>query len=496
MSTIACPPTELDATRAALALRDRGKQEQALQLLDLALKRWPSSARLYQTEGLLHRSVGQSAEAMQSLARAARLAPTDAKIAHAIARVTLEAGLPASRLFMQARSMAPQDGSILLGLAAARLAEGAAELGIAELEAAVAGSPAWIEGHDALANLRWLSGRVDSFAASYEIALAKHAQNHVLWSALINRWMLVERFDVVLDLVDAARRACGDRVELLVSEAAAASETGEHDRADQLFELLRGQTDLNLVVRHIRHLLRTGRTREAAERGEPLLQGDLANHVWPYMGVCWRLLGDRRLQWLEAEGSPIRTIKLFSSGEAEQLAAVLRPLHTDRMPPLGQSVRGGTQTDGPLFARIDPEIRRLRVRIEEALSAFVADPGPPDARHPVLRHRGRRLRFAGSWSVRLTGAGHHSNHIHPQGWFSSALHIAVPEMVSDTGARAGWLTLGAPPAELGIDLPPVREIEPLPGQLILFPSIMWHGTRPFPAGERMSVAFDIAHPVA
>jgi hypothetical protein len=37
-------------------------------------------------------------------------------------------------------------------------------------------------------------------------------------------------------------------------------------------------------------------------------------------------------------------------------------------------------------------------------------------------------------------------------------------------------------------------VEPKPGRLALFPSTMWHGTRKFPAGERMTVAFDVAMP--
>ena len=120
-------------------------------------------------------------------------------------------------------------------------------------------------------------------------------------------------------------------------------------------------------------------------------------------------------------------------------------------------------------------------------------PLPPiDSRHPLLRHRRNRpVRFAGAWSVRLTGEGYHVSHNHPQGWISSAFYVALPESIPD---RTGWLRLGVPQAELGIDLPAFRWIEPQVGRLVLFPSTMWHGTLPFPAGERMTVAFDVAPP--
>jgi hypothetical protein len=100
-------------------------------------------------------------------------------------------------------------------------------------------------------------------------------------------------------------------------------------------------------------------------------------------------------------------------------------------------------------------------------------------------------RSPGGW---LRGAGHHTNHIHPQGWLSSAFYVSVASQELMGPAPAGWLALGEPPAELGLDLPPLRMIEPKPGRLVLFPSIMWHGTVPFAGGERLSVAFDVAPP--
>jgi hypothetical protein len=101
------------------------------------------------------------------------------------------------------------------------------------------------------------------------------------------------------------------------------------------------------------------------------------------------------------------------------------------------------------------------------------------------------VRFTGSWSVRLVDGGFHSNHVHPRGWISSALYLSLPETMR---GDEGWLSLGEPPAELGLELEPKHMIEPKPGQLVLFPSWMFHGTRPFPKGERLTVAFDVAPP--
>ena len=95
--------------------------------------------------------------------------------------------------------------------------------------------------------------------------------------------------------------------------------------------------------------------------------------------------------------------------------------------------------------------------------------------------------------MRLTGGGRHIDHVHPAGWLSSALYIALPTEVERGGGEAGWLALGQA-GDLVPDLPPIRVVEPKPGRLVLFPSTMWHGTRPFGAGERLTVAFDVRRP--
>ena len=108
-----------------------------------------------------------------------------------------------------------------------------------------------------------------------------------------------------------------------------------------------------------------------------------------------------------------------------------------------------------------------------------------------MRERRDGFRIKGSWSVRLSSQGFHINHFHGDGWISSAFYVALPPTLGDAANPAGWLTLGQPSEELGLNLPPLHVIEPKPARLVLFPSTLWHGTLPFSAGERLTVAFDI-----
>ena len=226
---------------------------------------------------------------------------------------------------------------------------------------------------------------------------------------------------------------------------------------------------------------------------EHWMDGDSAHLFWPYASIAWRQAGDPRATWLERDERLVLITDLTPQlPPLDRLADKLRDLHSRSGRFLDQSVRGGTQTDGPLLSRLDPEIRALRTAIVGAVDAYRAQLPPVVAVHPMLRYRrDAPVRFAGSWSVRLAGAGHHSNHVHPQGWISSAFYVALPDRLD---GESGWLTLGEPQVELGTGLAPMHRIEPKAGHLVLFPSMLWHGTVPFDAGERLSVAFDVAPP--
>jgi hypothetical protein len=181
----------------------------------------------------------------------------------------------------------------------------------------------------------------------------------------------------------------------------------------------------------------------------------------------------------------------LTSSQLDEIAATLRTLHGERAPPIGQSVRGGTQTAGQLFLRSDPEIVMLTDALAAAIRQFFGSLPNADPRHPLLKHRDMGIAFGPSWSIRFTGSGHHAAHFHPNGILSSACYIALPDTLADPIEKPGWLEIGRPPPELRTDLGPLATFEPKPGRLVLFPSFLFHGTRPFTGGERLTVAFDL-----
>jgi predicted Zn-dependent protease len=456
-------------------------------------ERHPGHVQAQQLLGLVARACGESALALAAFRTAAKLAPQDPLIAHSHARTALEAGAPSAALFAAAATLAPQDGGVLLGQAAALLQEGRAAEGVALLERTLAANPLWLDGHRSLAALRGQLGE-DPLAAVRQ-ALQRHPRAPELHHLAIS--LALQARDLVRagEAIAAATAALGTQRWLTLLAAHVASESGALTDADEGYAAAGPARDANEAWMAARHLLRREQPEPAAAMLEPWLGKPGEHAIWPYLGLAWRLAGDPRHQWLE--GDP-RLVGVYDIGlDPSELAALadhLRALHVATAAPLDQSVRGGTQTDGNLLLRAECPIRDLRERLLAVVERHIAQLPAPEAGHPTLPRTRAPVRIAGSWSVRLEDAGFHTDHVHPQGWFSSALYIALPETLG-RGAEdhAGWLSLGEA-RDIVPGLAPLRLVEPKPGRLVLFPSTMWHGTRPFPAGERLTVAFDIARP--
>ncbi|MES2497492.1 MAG: putative 2OG-Fe(II) oxygenase [Pseudomonadota bacterium] len=490
------PSDAAAAEELARTALETESEDSALPLVIAAAGYHRDNPRLWQWVGLLHRSLGEHDLALPAFDRAAAIAPGDIRIAQGRAQVALEAGLDAVGLFETAIALEPNNGEMLLSRAAARVAIGDSERAVAEIEALIAQHPGWYAGHDRLIQIRWMMGDRERATELVDRTATANPADLNLWRVLILALIAAGRHEAALDAIRRGRVTLGEQLIFTANEATALSEMGAPAEADRLFEMLTGANDLSIAIRHVRHQLRTGRVDGAL----PIIERWLSPHgdrrgMWPYAAAAWRLSGDRRSTWLEDDPAFVRVIDLADRiSDIDHLSTVLRGLHRAKGQHLDQSVRGGTQTDGPLFSRIEPEIRALRALILDAVADHVARLPDPDPRHPLLAYgRPARPRFAGSWSVRLAGEGHHANHVHPAGWISSAFYLTVPDEVG-TGGSEGWLTLGAPQAELGLAIEPYRRIDPRPGRLVLFPSTMWHGTLPFRTGERLTVAFDIALP--
>jgi tetratricopeptide (TPR) repeat protein len=486
---------DVDAVlRAGVKALETGRHADALPATEAALKVHPRNLGLLHLAGLLHSGVENPGAALKAFRKASALAPEDGPIAAAHAIAANDAGMPALPLFERARRLAPDDGPLLLAQASALLSEGRVDEALEAVERRLDQSPGWREGHICAARLRWVRGERETFTASLEKAERAAPRDLNLWCLHLETLFGASRSEAVLELLPRARAAAGANRVFDEAEAMAVADLGRTEEADRLFANLSQSRNISLILHYVRHLLRSGRVEEVVRRGDAALADKPHPLLWPYLSLAWRLTGDPRWEWLEGDPSFTGIYDLgVKLPRLDALARSLRARHTTRNEPLHQSVRGGTQSEGNLFSMLDPEIRALRLAILEAVEEHVPRLPPHRPGHPLLLEKRGPIRFAGSWSVRLTGGGHHANHNHPAGWLSSAFYVALPKPGEGDSADAGHLVLGEF-NEIGIDLPPLRVVEPRPGRLVLFPSTMWHSTRPFGAGERLTVAFDVAPP--
>lgn len=208
----------------------------------------------------------------------------------------------------------------------------------------------------------------------------------------------------------------------------------------------------------------------------------------------WRMSRDARYAALYDYSKMVRAYQLETppgwaslTAYLEDLGQALNRLHRLKAHPVGQSLRGGSQTTTQLTQVDDAAVAAFFEAVDRPIRDYMSALGSGD--DPLRRRNTGCYRVQGSWSVRLQPNGYHTDHIHSEGWLSSACHIALPASVGE-GGREGWLRFGAPPGLPNLEAE--HYVQPRPGALVLFPSYMWHGTVPFGGdASRLTLAFDV-----
>ena len=354
----------------------------------------------------------------------------------------------------------PQDLDLRCNLAHALLEEGRGEAGLDCLRGApgrgghpqlraAEGALLHALGRDAeaLAVLRAVTatGQVDE-TAWLNLALVERARGaHAAALAAL---------DEACDIGPDHARAAAERVEVLLLLG----------RADAACEAADGFLDRHPGDRQL--LAAAALALEAA--GQPAAARDIAD--------------PRRMVTLHDHADGVLTPALCA-----ELAAIVEQDPSGRDDPFGKATRGGRQT-----GELDPASHPALLALESLLLDLLRDEGPGDADDDDI---GLRL-----WGTRLSAGGAQSPHHHPLGEMSGVVYVGQPEDMQAADPEAGALVFGRPPARIAgapgladaVDAEHV--VAPAPGLVVLFPSHLWHATRPFSAaGARVSLAFDAVY---
>lgn len=150
----------------------------------------------------------------------------------------------------------------------------------------------------------------------------------------------------------------------------------------------------------------------------------------------------------------------------------------------------GTQSSGNLFKRSEASFRTLAEIIKQEFINYKDHYAGADCE--LIKSFPSTLEFTSSWYVKMRQGGHLDPHIHEIGWISGAVYLAMPK--NKQHPEEGCFEYGTH----GDNYPqkhkdfPAALVAPNVGDIVLFPSSLFHRTVPFGSNEeRICIAFDL-----
>ncbi|HVZ68733.1 MAG TPA: tetratricopeptide repeat protein [Rhizomicrobium sp.] len=524
----------------AQLLRSLGRAGEAIPLLEEALRFAPDDARIFLELGLAHAANSAFTAAEETYRKALKLKPDFAAAALAltaclIAQERADEVETVAADALKHPTLSPRErAALMLNLSIARVQQQRAAESLKLLDEARRLAPNLPQADYNRANTLQMLGRMEeaeraylmalranpldlrahtglnqllyrmaspNFLRSYDEAARSNPRAHALFAEKAKFLFLAGRFDDAKTSYIRALEGEPENAAWREGLAQVLTRLGAFGEASAQFDrvLQSGRATADTCSAYAENLLRAGDPEKGLALSEQALSrapdDQLAIALW---GTALRRLSDARESELNDYENFLRIYDLdppegFSDMAAFNAAlnASLDPLHTDRREHINQTLRLGTKTLGNLFGTGNRLVDLLQAQIDKAIADFLAEM-KESAQHPLLRRRTRAFAYAGSWSVRLSDCGFHTNHVHPKGWISSAYYVDVPGVAADPAARQGWIKFGETNFDAGLADPVRRAVQPVPGRLVLFPSYMWHGTIPFrSASTRTTIAFDV-----
>lgn len=357
--------------------------------------------------------------------------------------------------------------------------------------------PAYADAHRDLAQQVWMrTGDRTKMLAMLDAALAKAPQDVALW--LVKAQALETAGDIQAaweNLRTVAQAMPGDaRLATLASQMALKAGNAADALALVSSAMKAAPGEAVVLITLAEAQLANGLAREGLQTAETLLmRNPLDQHAIAFRATAWRLLGDERYHQLYDYATMVKPYELDTpkgwptlESYVADLRETLHGVHAYQAHPFAQSLRHGSQSINILHNPL-PATRAIREALDGPLRRHMAALGKGS---DILRSRNTgAYDFQGMWSVRLHSGGYHIDHVHPQGWLSSACYI---DTVKPNG-HEGWIRFGKPGSPTAPALEAEHYVEPKPGMLVLFPSYMWHGTVPFSGDQtRMTFAFDLS----
>ncbi|HPX89574.1 MAG TPA: tetratricopeptide repeat protein [Methylophilaceae bacterium] len=150
----------------------------------------------------------------------------------------------------------------------------------------------------------------------------------------------------------------------------------------------------------------------------------------------------------------------------------------------------GKQSAGNLFKRPEASFRKLGEIVKQEFINYKNTFAGADCE--LIKSFPKELEFTSSWYVRLRRGGYVDRHIHEVGWISGAVYLVLPKNKKDPLEGCFEYGLHGDNYPLKHENFPVGIATPHVGDIVLFPSSLFHRTIPFSSDEeRICIAFDL-----
>ena len=187
------------------------------------------------------------------------------------------------------------------------------------------------------------------------------------------------------------------------------------------------------------------------------------------------------------------SIKELAEPNSSLLKELLKDIEKEEISKRTQSrLHHGTQSSGNLFKRSEGSFKTLSKLIANVIHDYYEQNKDKDKESIFVKQFPKNVDFNSSWYVKMQSGGYLDSHIHEEGWVSGSVYLSIPKEKKDLNEGAIELSLHGDNYPKQHDNFPFKIYPVKVGDVVFFPSSVFHRTIPFSSNEeRICIAFDV-----
>lgn len=486
-----------------IAQQHRGELAAAIDSYKQAIDIRPDFFEAYYVLGVAQQQRGEVSAALESFRQAVRIKPDYIEVYYSMGLALRDKGdfRASTECYRQAVAIEPNNVDALNNLGAALQHGGEFEAAIDCYRRALRINPSRVEAYNNMGIAQQSNGDLDAAIDSFKMAI-KHRPDYAnAYNSMGHALQDKGDLSGAIDCYNNALRITPDSAQTHNNLGNALRESGDYENAIAHFDFITStalnpsnpQFWYNSKAQALECLYSSGRYDELKSRLQQLSSSQDINlrvaavsaFVAHQLGFddpypfCKNPLDYLHIGNLSDHRQDATEFIERIVGEAKEEKAVWEPLHG--------VTRGGFQTSNTIFAAgancaaleriLRREIEAYRARYEAEDCTYIESwPAEYDLR---------------GWFSRLLKSGYQTPHNHPSGWLSGVIYL---QTIDSPDGDEGAIELGLHGHNLPIhDDGYARKIHrPKAGDILLFPSSLFHRTIPFSQDtERCVIAFDL-----